>query len=122
MGDKLRLYAYANCSTCKAAIKYLEKKGVSFETISIVERPPTVAELRKMLSFYEGKIGKLFNTSGLQYRELKLGEKLPTMSEAEALTLLSKNGKLVKRPFVLGNGGGRVGFRENEWKALLAKG
>lgn len=113
---KLRVYAYAGCSTCKQAFKYLEKKKVPFESIPIVDRPPTVAELKKMLGYYDGKIAKLFNTSGVQYREMKLGEKLPEMTEADALALLAKNGKLVKRPFALGDGVGRVGFKEDEWK------
>ena len=48
-----------------------------------------------------------------------LGEKLKKMSEAEALALLSKNGKLVKRPFVLLKDRGRLGFKEEEWKAAF---
>lgn len=115
---KLKIYEYAGCSTCKNALKYLEKKKIPYEKIAIVDQPPTVLELKKMLGYYDGKMGKLFNTSGLQYREMKLGEKLPKMSENEALTLLSKNGKLVKRPFLLADGKGFVGFKEDEWKTL----
>ncbi len=115
----LRVYEYANCSTCKKALKFLEMKKVKFEAIPIVDQPPTLVELKKMLAFYDGKIGKLFNTSGLVYREMKLGEKLPKMTEAEALTLLSKNGKLVKRPFAISAKIGRVGFKETEWKDLI---
>ncbi|MNL83337.1 ArsC family protein [compost metagenome] len=47
---------------------------------------------------------------------MKLSEKLPSMSEAEAIKLLSENGKLVKRPFVIGNDTHLVGFKEDEWK------
>ena len=115
---KLKLYAYSGCSTCKNAIRYLEKKKIPFDEIAIVDQPPTLAELKKMLAYYDGKIGKLFNTSGLVYREMKLGDKLKSMSESEALTLLSKNGKLVKRPFVLSEKSGVVGFKEEEWKKL----
>lgn len=117
---KLRVYAYANCSTCKNALKFLENEKVPFEVLPIVETPPTLAELKKMLAIYDGKIGKLFNTSGLLYREMGLGEKLKGMSETAALTLLSKHGKLVKRPFVLSDTRGAVGFKEPEWKTLLS--
>lgn len=115
---KLKVYAYSGCSTCKNAIKYLEKKKIPFEEIPIVDQPPTLSELKKMLAFYDGKIGKLFNTSGLVYREMGLGEKLKNMSESDALVLLSKHGKLVKRPFVLSEKSGVVGFKEDEWKKL----
>lgn len=63
-----------------------------------------------------GSIRNLFNTSGVMYKEMKLSEKLPSMSEAESIKLLSENGKLVKRPFVLGDDVALVGFKEDEWK------
>ncbi|MFL5813963.1 MAG: arsenate reductase family protein [Bdellovibrionia bacterium] len=113
---KIRVYEYANCSTCKKALKFLDQKKVSYERVAIVDQPPTVAELKEMLAHQKGEIKKLFNTSGQLYRELGVSEKLPSMSEAEALKLLSKHGKLVKRPFVLTGEQGLVGFKEDEWK------
>ena len=41
------------------------------------------------------------------------------MSESDALDLLASNGKLIKRPFVLGDGIGLVGFKEDDWKNVL---
>lgn len=118
--EKLRVYAYANCSTCKNALKYLEKNKIPFDLHPIVENPPSLPELKKMLAFYDGKIGKLFNTSGVLYREMGLSEKLKTMSEAAALALLAKHGKLVKRPFAITGKRGVVGFKEPEWKPFLS--
>lgn len=66
-----------------------------------------------------GSIKNLFNTSGIQYREMKISEKLPNMTETEALKLLSENGKLVKRPFVIGEAIHLVGFKEDEWKNIF---
>ncbi len=116
---QLKVYHYDGCSTCKQALAFLKKKDIPFEPIPIVEQPPTVAELRSMLTHVGGDLRKLFNTSGLVYREMKLGEKLPSLSEAQALALLAKHGKLVKRPFALGPDVGLVGFKEPEWKKAL---
>ncbi len=67
-------------------------------------------------------IKNLFNTSGVQYRELKISEKLKAgMSEADALKLLSQNGKLIKRPFLLTAKSGAVGFDEASWAKLIKK-
>lgn len=74
-----------------------------------------------MLAAYDGQIRRLFNTSGLDYRAQKLNEKLPAMDEAAALALLTKNGNLVKRPFLLGPNVAIVGFDEQRWKDALAK-
>lgn len=62
-----------------------------------------------------GEIKKLFNTSGQQYRELKIKDKLNSMSVQDAISLLSGNGKLIKRPFLISDSFGTVGFKETEW-------
>lgn len=72
-----------------------------------------------MLKFQDGELRKLFNTSGVQYRELKMKDKLPTMTETEAIDLLSQNGKLIKRPFLLTPATGLIGFNENIWDQQL---
>jgi arsenate reductase len=113
---KLKVYEYDKCSTCRKALKFLDRKGVAYERVPIVEKPPTPAELKRMLQAQGGNIKKLFNTSGVQYRELKISEKLPSMTEEQAIRLLSQNGKLVKRPFVLDEGFAAVGFDEKQWK------
>jgi len=114
------VYTYANCDTCRRAVKWLRARGIVFVEKPIRETPPTVAELRVMLAAQGGEVRKLFNTSGRDYRALGLGEKLPAMTEAAALTLLAGNGNLVKRPFLLGPGEmALVGFGEAAWSAAL---
>ena len=113
---KIKVYEYEKCSTCKKALKFLDQKGVAYERVPIVERPPSKAELEKMLSLKGGELKKLFNTAGQVYRENKISEKLPQMSQSEAIRLLASNGKLIKRPFVLAGSTGLVGFKEDEWK------
>jgi arsenate reductase (glutaredoxin) len=119
----IKVYEYKNCSTCQKALKFLDKKGVKYEKLPIVEQPPTRAELEKMLSFLEAKGGtfkNLFNTSGQQYRELGIAELLKSgMTAKQALDLLSKNGKLIKRPFLIAHDRGTVGFKEDDWSKIL---
>jgi arsenate reductase len=119
----IRIYQYAGCSTCKKALKYLDAKKKNYEKVGIVEQPPTLAELERMLGYLEasGKTFRnLFNTSGEQYRALKIGDRIKAgMTGHEAIELLSKNGKLVKRPFLLTDKGGTTGFQEDIWDALV---
>jgi arsenate reductase len=113
----ITVYTYASCDSCRKATKWLRAEGVRFVEKPIRETPPTVAELRTMLAHLGGsaELRSLFNTAGQDYRALGLKDKLPGMSEAEALGLLTKNGNLVKRPFLLGKGVGLVGFDAGEW-------
>ena len=83
----LKVYTYAKCSTCRKAVKFLRDHQIKFEELPIRETPPSLVELKSML---EGRSVKaLFNTSGLDYKALGLSAKLPGMSEAEALGLLT---------------------------------
>ena len=118
--NSLKVYTYANCDTCRRAVKWLRAQGLAFDERPIRETPPTPAELRTMLAAQGGELRRLFNTSGKDYREQKLGEKLPALGEAAALALLAGNGNLVKRPFLLGGGVALVGFDESAWVATLS--
>ncbi len=116
---KVKVYSYKKCSTCVKAQKFLDKNKIKAEVLDITEVPPTRAELAVMLKNYDGELKKLFNTSGVAYRENNLKDKLPTMTEAQALKMLSQNGRLVKRPFVLKGTKGLVGFKEDQWAQLF---
>lgn len=115
----MKLYSYAKCSTCKSAIRFLKDEGVTATIIDIAETPPSKAELWQALALQGNEIKKLFNTSGVQYRELKLKDRLSTMSTEQAIGLLSENGMLIKRPFLLSNSVSLVGFDKDSWKAEL---
>lgn len=113
--NTLRVYTYAKCDTCCKALRFLTARGIAHEAVAIREHPPTVVELRRMLG-YVGDLKKLFNTSGREYKAMNLRERLPTLTEAEAIALLAQNGNLVKRPFALTKNAGVAGFREEEWE------
>jgi arsenate reductase len=119
----ITVYTYAGCDSCRKATKWLRAGGVAFAEKPIRETPPTVAELKAMLQQLGGseELRRLFNTAGQDYRALGLKDKLAAMSEAEALGLLAKNGNLVKRPFLLGEGVGLVGFDEGVWTEKLRR-
>jgi arsenate reductase len=115
----LTVYVYQKCSTCRDALKWLDDHGVAHQTKAIRETPPSAAELKTALKLLGGDIRKLFNTSGMDYRALGMKDKLPAMSADEAIELLSQNGNLVKRPFVIGNGLALTGFKPEIWKKNL---
>lgn len=117
----MRVYTYKPCSTCRKATQWLVDNGFEFDEMPIRETPPSTDELMQMLEVYNGEIRRLFNTSGVDYREMGMKDKLPHMSREEALKLLSSNGNLVKRPFLLTETFKAVGFKEADWKNGLMK-
>ena len=109
---------YPKCSTCKKAKKWLGDNSVEFTDRHIKEENPTAEELSEWHKKSGLPLKKFFNTSGVLYKELKLKDKLPEMSEQEQLELLSTDGMLVKRPLIIGENFVLVGFEEAEWEKL----
>lgn len=112
-------YGYANCDSCRKAKKWLTEQGLSFTEYDITKTPPTEPQLKAMLACYDGKVKALFNTAGKAYRAGDWKTKLPAMTEADALSALSRDGYLVKRPFLLKGQQGAVGFKSEVWQKLF---
>lgn len=106
-------YGYPRCTTCRKAKKWLTEKEIDFNEVNLVEEPPTAEELKEMIETSGLEMKKFFNTNGKVYREEKLKDKLPSMSEEEKLALLASNGMLIKRPIVFGEGKVTLGFKED---------
>ena len=109
------LFEYPKCSTCQKAKKYLESKNFNFEVRNIIIDKLNINELDRLIQKSGKDINKFFNTSGLKYKELKLKDKIQTMSYEEKLQVLSSDGMLVKRPLLELDDIVLIGFRENEW-------
>ena len=92
---------YPKCSTCQKAKKWLDSHEIEYTERHIVEENPTYEELKEWHQKSGLSLKKFFNTSGMLYKEMKLKDKLPEMSEDEQLKLLATNGMLVKRPLLL---------------------
>lgn len=110
---------YPKCSTCQKAKKWLDEHQISYEDRHIVENNPTFEELKDWHERSGLPLKKFFNTSGMLYKEMKLKDKLPEMSEEEQLKLLATNGMLVKRPLIVDGDRVLTGFKMAEWETLL---
>ena len=113
------LVCYPKCTTCQKAKKWLEKKGITFEERDIKLCNPTKEELKEWHEKSGLPLKRFFNTSGLLYKEMKLKDKLPGMSEEEQYELLAADGMLVKRPIVVTEDKVLTGFKEKEWEELV---
>lgn len=117
MKDRI-LVCYTKCSTCKKARAFLEERGIDYVYRDVKTERPTAEELKAWIERSGLPVRKFFNTSGMLYRELGVKEKLQTMSDEEAVTLLASEGMLVKRPLLITECGIYLGFKEAEWSTL----
>jgi arsenate reductase len=80
---------------------------------------PDEEALRRSHAMSGLPLKRFFNTSGIQYREQALSQKLPSMPEEAQLRLLASDGMLVKRPLLVGEDFVLTGFKEAEWAEKL---
>ena len=112
----MKIYCYPKCTTCKKALKWLDEQGKAYEEIDIKENNPSKEDLKAAYEKSGLPLKRFFNTSGLKYKELKLKDRLASMSEDEQLELLASDGMLVKRPLVIDGETVLTGFKEAEWQ------
>lgn len=122
---------YNKCSTCQKAKDYLDKHHIPYKERSIINENPSYEEIKNWVTKFAFDINKLFNTSGLKYKELGLKDKLKQMGEEEKIRLLATNGKLLRRPIIvflngekedyLSSSGFLYGFKEKEWDLFFSK-
>lgn len=110
---------YPKCTTCQKAKKWLDENKIEYEDRHIKENNPSIEELKEWHKKSGLPLKKFFNTSGLLYKELKLKDKIPTMSEEEQYELLATDGMLVKRPIIVKEDKVLVGFKVEIWEENL---
>lgn len=113
------LIEHPKCSTCKKAKMWLDTHNIGYKTRNIITKNPTKQEIATYLKNSHYEINKIFNTSGIYYRQMNLKEKLKTMTNEEKLELLSTNGMLIKRPILITKDKVLFGFKEKEWKEII---
>lgn len=116
---KIIFLHYPTCTTCKKAKKWLDDHNVPYESRHIVEECPSMEELMDWTAQSELPLKKFFNTNGLAYKEMNLKDKLQDLSPEEQIQLLSTNGKLIKRPLLIGPEWTLSGFKIEEWEKIL---
>lgn len=114
---------YPPCSTCKKAYKVLQDLGIEATYRNIKEDNPAKEEIQSWID--RGvELKKLFNTSGMLYRELNVKgelnvkEKRETYTEEQLIELLASNGMLVKRPIVIQGDNIIIGNKVSEYENL----
>ncbi|QHE53447.1 arsenate reductase family protein [Pontibacillus sp. HMF3514] len=112
----LTFYWYPQCGTCKKAKKWLDENEKSYETVHIVENPPTKEQLKTFIEQSGLPAKKFFNTSGKKYRELGMKDKLQDATEDQMAEWLASDGMLIKRPIVTDGNKVTVGFKEETFE------
>ena len=82
----MQFICYPKCTTCQKAQKWLDAHEIEYDIRHIKEENPSEEELRDWHAKSGLPLKRFFNTSGMLYKEMKLKDKLPEMTEDEQKT------------------------------------
>ena len=111
---KVIFYSYQKCSTCRKASKWLDENKINYQLIDIVKEPPSKKFLEIALIQFSSDIKKIFNTRGKSFKSKDFD--ILDLTKKEIVELLSNDGKLIKRPFLIINESKLIlGFNDSEY-------
>lgn len=122
MSQRITVYHYPGCSTCRKARKWLDAQGVEHALVHIVDAPPSAATLAALIRRSGLPYKRFFNTSGQSYRGGGWKDRIGDLDIDTAAAALASDGKLIKRPLVDAEDAVLVGFRESDWAQALGVG
>ena len=113
---KVTFYSYPKCSTCRKASKWLDQNNITYKFIDIVKETPSKKFLELALIQFSFDIKKIFNTRGKNFKLINF--EILELPKKKIIELLSNDGKLIKRPFLIINESKLIlGFNESEYIA-----
>ena len=115
---KVILYSYSKCSTCRKASKWLDQNNIDYEFIDIIKQPPSKKFLELALIQFSLDTKKIFNTRSKSFKSIDFD--IFDLTKKKIIELLSNDGKLIKRPFLIINESKLIlGFKESEYNAFF---
>lgn len=113
----LHLYGIPNCDTVKKARKWLEANGIVY---AFHDYKKEGADEGKVADWIADKgVDVVLNKRGTTYRKLSDAQKGDAADSHKAARLLVQHPSMIKRPVVEHANGILIGFKEDEWSALL---
>ena len=113
----IHLYGIPNCDTVKKARTWLEVAGKAY---TFHDYKKEGADAEKIAGWIAAAgLDLVVNRKGTTFRALSDADKARAADAASAPALLAANPSVIKRPIVEHAGGLLVGFKADEWAAVL---
>ena len=107
---KITVYEKPTCTTCRQVHGALKDSGVDFNAVNYYVDPISKSKLTELVQKMGIRAADLFRKKEDIYKKLKLSEKQATISDKDAIELMTKHPDLIQRPIV-----------EKGSKAILAR-
>lgn len=108
-GKKVRFLQKPNCTTCRKARAFMERRGYQLDFRDLAKERLSPAELEKLIGPRDHT--EFLNTRNELYRRKKMKDHPP--SRREAIRLMASEPNLIRRPIVVAGGRVVVGFDQD---------
>lgn len=114
----LTVYGISNCDTVRKALKWLDKKGLSYSFCDYKVQGPSNAQLETWMQQKDWT--EILNTRSTSWRELPQALKDSVVDAPSAIRVIPENFSMIKRPLVEQDGKIiLLGFDQEKWEAAL---
>lgn len=97
-----------NCTTCRKAKKFMEKRGFQLSFRDLGKEQLTVAEIEELIGNHDYR--NFLNSRNELYRKAKM--KIAPPPRKEAVRMMAQEPNLIRRPVILAGGRVVLGFDE----------
>lgn len=112
----MKIYHNPRCSKSRQGLAILENSNLQFETIKYLETPISKEELTNIIQLLDISPIDLVRKNEAIWKENFKGKEL---SNAEIITAMVANPKLIERPIVVNNGKAVIGRPPENIKTIL---
>jgi arsenate reductase (glutaredoxin) len=105
-GKKVQFLHKPNCTTCRKARHYMEKRGYQLYFRDLAKDRLSPEELEKLIGDRDYK--DFLNTRNQRYRKENMKENPP--SRQQAVQMMAEEPNLIRRPVIVGGGRVVLGF------------
>lgn len=116
---KLKIYLYANCSSCRKADTALAESGLDYDRRDIFKERLSAPEIRDLLGTLGNAPAYVLSRRSIPYRELDLADK--SLTDDQLIDLMAEHPALLRRPIVVSGEASLVGFSERALNDLIAQ-
>lgn len=108
-GKKARFLGKPNCTTCRKARKFMERRGFQIYFRDLAKDKLSATELEKLIGNRD--YTEFLNSRNELFRRKKMAENPPP--RREAIKMMAEEPNLIRRPVVVAGGRVVIGFDED---------
>ena len=114
----VQIFGVKNSPATRAADRFFKERGVKIHSVDLSQKPMSPGEIKRFVERFG--LTALLDSGGKAY--LDAGLKYMKMSDAELLTRIEREPKLLRLPLIRSGNRFSVGQDEAAWKEMLATG